>query len=38
MLAPNSVQEMCDLTMLAFDLADKYRNPVMVLADGHLGR
>ncbi len=27
-LAPNSAQEMCDLTVLAFDLADKYRNPV----------
>ncbi len=26
-LAPNSAQEMCDLTMLAFDLADKYRCP-----------
>jgi 2-oxoisovalerate ferredoxin oxidoreductase alpha subunit len=26
-LAPDSVQEMCDLTMLAFDLADKYCNP-----------
>jgi pyruvate/2-oxoacid:ferredoxin oxidoreductase alpha subunit len=37
-LAPNSVQEMCDLTMLAFDLADKYRNPVCVLADGFIGQ
>lgn len=36
-LAPDSVQEMADLTMLAFDLADKYRNPVMILADGILG-
>ncbi|MBN1322628.1 MAG: 3-methyl-2-oxobutanoate dehydrogenase subunit VorB [Methanotrichaceae archaeon] len=36
-LAPNSVQEMCDMTMLAFDLAFKYRNPVIVLADGVLG-
>lgn len=36
-LAPNSVQEMCDLTMKAFDLAFKYRNPVVVLADGVLG-
>ena len=27
-LAPDSVQECYDLTMLAFDLADKYRNPV----------
>lgn len=37
-LAPDSVQEMCDLTMLAFDLADKYRNPVVVLADGYIGQ
>jgi 2-oxoisovalerate ferredoxin oxidoreductase alpha subunit len=36
-LAPNSVQEMCDLTMKAFDLAFTYRNPVVVLADGVLG-
>jgi len=36
-LAPNSVQEMCDFTMKAFDLAFKYRNPVVVLADGVLG-
>ncbi|MDM7915191.1 MAG: 3-methyl-2-oxobutanoate dehydrogenase subunit VorB [Candidatus Eisenbacteria bacterium] len=37
-LAPNSVQEMCDLTMLAFDLADRYRNPAYVLADGFIGQ
>ncbi len=37
-LAPNSAQEMCDLTMLAFELADKYRNPVYVLADGFIGQ
>lgn len=37
-LAPASVQEMVDLTALAFDLADKYRNPVMVLGDGVLGQ
>ncbi len=37
-LAPASVQEMCDLTVLAFDLADKYRNPAVVLADGFLGQ
>ena len=37
-LAPNSAQEMCDLTMLAFDLADKYRNPVVVLTDGFIGQ
>lgn len=37
-LAPASVQEMYDLTGEAFDLADKYRNPVIVLADGILGQ
>ena len=37
-LAPNCAQEMCDLTMLAFDLADKYRNPAVVLADGYVGQ
>ena len=37
-LAPNSVQEMADLTRLAFDLADKYRNPVVVMADGCIGQ
>ncbi|MBN2586015.1 MAG: 3-methyl-2-oxobutanoate dehydrogenase subunit VorB [Candidatus Fermentibacteraceae bacterium] len=37
-LAPNSAQEMCDLTMLAFELADKYRNPVFVLTDGVIGQ
>jgi pyruvate/2-oxoacid:ferredoxin oxidoreductase alpha subunit len=37
-VAPNSVQEMCDLTIWAFELADKYRNPVVVLADGVLGQ
>lgn len=37
-LAPGSVQEMCDLTMLAFDLADEYRTPVYVLADGVIGQ
>ena len=37
-LAPNSVQEMCDLTIKAFELAHKYRNPVVVLADGTLGQ
>jgi 2-oxoisovalerate ferredoxin oxidoreductase alpha subunit len=36
--APNSVQEMCDLTIRAFDVADRYRNPVIVLADGALGQ
>lgn len=37
-LAPNSAQEMCDLTRLAFDLADRYRNPACVLADGFIGQ
>jgi pyruvate/2-oxoacid:ferredoxin oxidoreductase alpha subunit len=37
-VAPASVQEMAELTMLAFDLADKYRNPVVVLADGFVGQ
>ncbi|MBD3221442.1 3-methyl-2-oxobutanoate dehydrogenase subunit VorB [bacterium] len=37
-LAPNSAQEMCDLTMLAFDLADKYRNPATIMADGITGQ
>lgn len=37
-LAPNSAQEMCDFGMLAFDLADKYRNPVVVLTDGFIGQ
>jgi len=36
-LAPNSVQEMCDFTMQAFELASKYRNPALILADGVLG-
>ena len=37
-LAPSSVQEMYDLTFLAFDLADDYRNPVVILADAMLGQ
>lgn len=37
-LAPNCVQEMCDLTMLAFELADKYRNPAVILTDGFIGQ
>ncbi|MGI6435211.1 MAG: 3-methyl-2-oxobutanoate dehydrogenase subunit VorB [Syntrophomonadaceae bacterium] len=36
-LAPSSAQEMMDFTMLAFDLADKYRIPVMLIAEGTLG-
>lgn len=37
-LAPNSVQEMADLTIQAFNLADQYRNPVLILVDGALGQ
>lgn len=37
-LAPNSAQEMCDLTQLGFTLADRYRNPVCLLADGFIGQ
>jgi 2-oxoisovalerate ferredoxin oxidoreductase alpha subunit len=37
-LAPASVQEMADLTILAFELADKYRNPAIVLTDGFVGQ
>ncbi len=37
-LAPYSVQEMYELTILAFDLADKYRNPAVILTDGVIGQ
>ena len=37
-LAPASVQEMCDLTIKAFEMAFKYRNPAIVLADAVLGQ
>lgn len=37
-LAPSTSQELMDYTMLAFDLADKYRNPVMILGDGMVGQ
>jgi len=37
-LAPNSAQEMCDHTILAFDLADKYRSPVVIMTDGCIGQ
>lgn len=37
-LAPNSAQEMAELTMLAFDLAGTYRNPAVILADGNIGQ
>ncbi len=37
-LAPSSVQEMADFVELAYDLAFKYRNPVMILSDGAIGQ
>jgi len=37
-LGPNSGQEIADLTFEAFDLADKYRSPVVILGDGMLGQ
>jgi 2-oxoglutarate ferredoxin oxidoreductase subunit alpha len=37
-LAPKSVQECADLTYLAFDLADQYRMPAIILADGMIGQ
>ena len=37
-LAPSSVQEAADLVFDAFDLADCYRNPVMILGDAQLGQ
>jgi len=37
-LAPNSVQEMSDFVGLSFELAFKYRNPVMILSDGAIGQ
>jgi 2-oxoglutarate ferredoxin oxidoreductase subunit alpha len=37
-LAPASVQELADLTLLAFDLADQYRIVVLILGDGYLGQ
>jgi 2-oxoglutarate ferredoxin oxidoreductase subunit alpha len=37
-LAPHSVEEMYSLTMLAFDLADRYRNPAMILGDAVVGQ
>jgi len=36
--APYNLQELWDLTMLAFDKADEYRNPAMILGDGILGQ
>jgi 2-oxoisovalerate ferredoxin oxidoreductase alpha subunit len=37
-LAPNSAQEMCDMTYRAFDIADTYRATVFVLADAYIGQ
>lgn len=37
-LAPASVQEAVDLVQEAFDIADQYRNPVMILGDGMIGQ
>ncbi len=37
-LGPSNLQELVDLTYEAFDLADRYRNPVMVLGDGVMGQ
>jgi len=37
-LAPNSVQEMADFVFLGFELAEKYRTPVMMLSDGAIGQ
>ncbi|MBN2333106.1 MAG: 3-methyl-2-oxobutanoate dehydrogenase subunit VorB [Deltaproteobacteria bacterium] len=37
-LAPASVQELADLTIAAFDLADTYRTPVLVIGDGMMGQ
>ncbi len=36
--APSSVQEACNLTYEAFEIADRFRNPVMILGDGMLGQ
>ncbi len=37
-LAPSTVQEMYDLTCLAFELSDKYRNPALILGDALIGQ
>lgn len=37
-MAPDSVQEAVEMTMKAFTLAEKYRNPVMILGDGMIGQ
>jgi pyruvate/2-oxoacid:ferredoxin oxidoreductase alpha subunit len=36
--APAFAQEMCDLTMKAFEVADRFRNPAIILADGFTGQ
>jgi 2-oxoglutarate/2-oxoacid ferredoxin oxidoreductase subunit alpha len=36
-LTPNSVQEQADMVYKAFDLSEKYLNPVLILSDGALG-
>ena len=37
-LAPGDCQELAELTFVAFDLADKYRTPVLLLGDGLMGQ
>ncbi len=37
-IAPSSIQEIVDLTQHAFDIADKYRMPVMIMGDGMIGQ
>lgn len=37
-LAPNSAQEMCDFALQAFEIADRFRNPVVILTDGFIGQ
>ena len=37
-LAPDSIQEAVNLVQEAFDIADAYRNPVMILGDGMIGQ
>jgi 2-oxoglutarate/2-oxoacid ferredoxin oxidoreductase subunit alpha len=36
--APAGAQELCDITTAAFEMADKYRNPVMLMGDGLMGQ
>jgi len=38
LLAPSDVQEAAEMSFEAFDIADKYRNPVVILADGMIGQ